>query len=83
MQEFFEPEGDLDERIDVANALETLPHGENIFISMLSVGYTAAEALRGAGPDVDQNPTRLRKAILTKLANTLNGTDGKRKRNGI
>lgn len=73
LQEDSELEGDIDERIDVAVALERLPHDERVFIRMVAAGYSASDALHAAGPDVDQNGTRLRKTILTKLANILNG----------
>jgi hypothetical protein len=62
---------DIDELIDVQLGLKRLPSEQAVFITQLSLGYTAKQAMQTAG--LTGNATRMKRTVLQRLAREING----------
>ncbi len=64
---------DADELIDLQVGLTHLPPDQALFLVRLGQGYTAVQAMSEAG--IKGNQTRLKRDILMRLTEVINGDD--------
>jgi len=62
---------DVDEQVDVRMALSRMPLPEQMFLSLLALGYTATYAMAEAG--LKGNSTKLKRGALMQLTDLVNG----------